>query len=92
MMAGFTFIKVVSTVFIITFRKTSEDITRSDIANITNSIIAIILSRGTNIRDIPGTPQERKNGGNETYQRRAEIQTEAESDLKIQDIRSGNLN
>jgi hypothetical protein len=66
MMAGFTFIKVVSTVFIITFRKTSEDITRSDIANITNSIIAIILSRGTNIRDTPGTPQDRKNGGNET--------------------------
>jgi predicted ThiF/HesA family dinucleotide-utilizing enzyme len=66
MMAGFTFIKAVSTVFIITFRKTSEDITRSAIANITNSIIAIILSRGTNIPDTQGIPQERKNGGTET--------------------------
>jgi len=66
MMAGFTFIKVVSTVFIITFRKTCEDITRSAIANITNSIIGNILTRGTNIRDTQGTPQERKNGGNET--------------------------
>jgi hypothetical protein len=65
MMAGFTFIKAVSTVFIITFRKTSEDITRSAIANITNSIIAIILIRGTNIRGTQGTPQEGKNGRDE---------------------------
>jgi hypothetical protein len=66
-MAGFTFIKAVITVFIITFPKTGEDITRSAIANIMNSIIAIILIRGTNIRDTPATLQERKNGGNETY-------------------------
>jgi len=37
LMADFTFIKAVSTVFIITFRKTSKDITRSDIASITNN-------------------------------------------------------
>jgi hypothetical protein len=81
MMAGFTFTKVVSSVFIIMFRKSSEDITRSVIANTTNSIIEITLSRGTNIRDIPGTPQERKNG-----------RIEAEGDVKVQDIRSVNLN
>jgi len=66
MMAGFTFIKVVSTVFIMTFRQTSEDITRSPIANITNSIIENILTLGTNIRDTQGTPQEKRNGGNKT--------------------------
>jgi hypothetical protein len=66
LMADFTFIKAVSTVFIITFRKTSKDITRSDIASITNNIIAIMLSRQTNIRDIPDIPRERKDGGNET--------------------------
>ena len=65
-MAGFTFMVAVDTVFIITLRKTSGDITTSATANITNSIIAIILTRGTNIRDTPGTPQDRKNGGNET--------------------------
>jgi hypothetical protein len=81
MMAGFTFTKVVSSVFIIMFRKSSEDITRSVIANTTNSIIEIILSRGINIRDIPGTPQESKNG-----------RIEAEGDVKVQDIRSVNLN
>ncbi len=66
MMAGFTFIKVVSTVFIMTFRQTSEDITRSPTANITNSIIENILTLGTNIRDTQGTPQEKRNGGNKT--------------------------
>ncbi|OGQ00153.1 MAG: hypothetical protein A2026_16350 [Deltaproteobacteria bacterium RBG_19FT_COMBO_46_12] len=66
MMAGFTFIKVVSTVFIMTFRQTSEDITRSPIANITNSIIENILTLGTNIQDTQGTPQEKRNGGNKT--------------------------
>ncbi len=66
MTAGFTIIKGVITVLIITFRKTGEDITRSAIANITNSIIAIILSPGTNIRDTPDNPQKRKNGRNET--------------------------
>jgi hypothetical protein len=66
MMVGFTFFKAVITVLIITFRKTCEDLTRSAIANITNSFIVNILSRGTNIRDTPGTPQEKKNGGNET--------------------------
>jgi len=66
MMAGFTFIKVVSTVFIMTFRQTSEDIMRSPIANITNSIIENILTLGTNIRDTQGTPQEKRNGGNKT--------------------------
>lgn len=66
MMAGFTFIKVVITVLIMTFRKMREDITRSVIANIMNSIIAIILRRETNIRDTPDNPREGKNGGNET--------------------------
>ncbi len=65
MMAGFTFIKAVITVFIITYRKTSKDITRSNIANITNRIIAITLIHGTDIRDTPDTLQEGKNGGNE---------------------------
>jgi len=34
--------------------------------NITNSIIAIILTYGTKIPDIPGNPKDRKIGGNET--------------------------
>jgi hypothetical protein len=66
MMAGFTFMRVVRTVFIITLRKTSEDITTSAIANITNSTIVNILTRRTNIRDTPATPQDRKNGGIKT--------------------------
>jgi hypothetical protein len=65
-MAGFTFMKAVRTVFIITLRRISEDITTSATANITNSIIVNILNRRTNIRDTPGTPQGRKNGGIET--------------------------
>ena len=65
-MAGFTFMRAVRTVFIITLPKTSEDITTGATANITNSTIVNILSRGTNIPDTPGTPQDRKNGGIET--------------------------
>jgi hypothetical protein len=65
-MAGFTFTKPVITVLIIPFRKMCEEITMSDIANIMSSIIVIILSPGTNIRDTLDTPQERKNGGIET--------------------------
>ena len=56
----------VRTVLIITLRKRSEDITTSATANITNSIIAIILINGTNIPGIPSNPQDRKIGGNET--------------------------
>jgi hypothetical protein len=66
MMAGFTFMRAVRTVFIITLHKTSDDITTSATANITNSIIVNILTRRTNIRDTPGTPQDRKIGGIET--------------------------
>jgi len=54
------------TVLIITLRKRSEDITTSATEKITNSIIAIILTNGTNIPGIPGNPQDRKIGGNET--------------------------
>ena len=43
---------------------TSEDITRSATAIITNSIIAIVLTRGANIRDTPGNPEDRKIGWN----------------------------
>jgi hypothetical protein len=56
----------VRSVFIITFRKPSEDITRSATAKIANSIIAIILSGEINIRITPGHPRDRKIGGNET--------------------------
>ena len=66
MTAGYTFIKAVITNLIIMFRNSCKDLTRNAIANITNSIIAIILVRGTNIRDTPGTPREWKNGRNET--------------------------
>jgi hypothetical protein len=37
----------------------------SAIANITNNIIAITLTRGTNIRDTPASSPEWKNGRNE---------------------------
>jgi hypothetical protein len=54
---------VVYSVFLITFRKTSGDITRSATAKIANSIIAIILSGKANIRNTPGHhPQDRENG------------------------------
>jgi len=52
-MANFAVMMAVRTVFIITLRKTNEGITRSATANITNSIIAIALTRGTNIRNSP---------------------------------------
>jgi len=65
-MTNFTVMIAVRTVLIITLRKRSEDITTSAIANITNSIIEIILTDGTNIPGIPGNPQDRKIGGNET--------------------------
>jgi hypothetical protein len=69
MMAGFTFIRAVRSVFIITLRKTCEEITKSTTAKIANSIIAIIINGGTNIRDTPGHHRERKIGGNETCDR-----------------------
>jgi len=65
-MAGFTIIVEARTVLVITLRKRSEDIMTSATANITNSIIAIILTNGTNIRGIPSNPQDGKIGGNET--------------------------
>jgi len=65
-MGGFTITVEARTVLVITLRKRSEDITTSATANITNSIIAIILTNGTNIPGIPGNPQDRKVGGNET--------------------------
>jgi hypothetical protein len=64
-MAGSTSMMAVHSVFIITFRKTSEDITRSATAQIATSIIAIIITGRTNIRDTPGNPRERKIGGND---------------------------
>jgi hypothetical protein len=66
-MAGFTSMIAVRSVFIKTFRKPSEVITKSATAKIANSIIAIIITGGTNIQDTPGHPRERKIGGNETY-------------------------
>jgi hypothetical protein len=50
----------VRTVFIITLRKTSEDITGRAIANITSIIIAIVLTCGANIRAPRAIP---KTGG-----------------------------
>jgi hypothetical protein len=46
-------------------RKTNEHITTSSTPEIASSIIAIILTGGTNIRNTPGHPQDRKIGGNE---------------------------
>ena len=66
MMVGFTFIKAVISVFIITFRKTCEEITRSSTEKIANSMIAIILTGGANIGNTLGHPRDRKLGGNET--------------------------
>ena len=54
----------VRTVFTIMLRKTSEDITRIATAIIANSIIAIVLTRGANIRDTPGNTKDRKIGRN----------------------------
>jgi hypothetical protein len=65
-MAGFTIMVEARTVLVITLRKRSEDITTSATANITNSIIAIILTNGTNIPGTASNPQDRKIGGNET--------------------------
>ncbi len=45
-------------------KMTSEDITRGAAAIITNNIIAIVLTRGGNIRDTPGNPEDRKIGCN----------------------------
>jgi len=64
--AGFTFIVGPRTVLVITLRKRSEDITTSATANITNSIIANILTNGTNVEGIPSNPQGMKIEGNET--------------------------
>jgi hypothetical protein len=66
MMVEFTIIKAVISVLIITFRKTCEEITRSGTEKIANSIIAIILTGGTNIRNTLGHPQDIKVGRNET--------------------------
>jgi hypothetical protein len=65
MMAGFTIMIEARTVLVITLRKRSEDITTSATAKTTNSIIAIILTNGTNIRGIPSNAQDMKIGGNE---------------------------
>jgi hypothetical protein len=66
MMADFTVMIEARTVLVITLRKRSEDITTSATAKITNSIIAMILTNGTNIRGIPRNPQDMKIGDNET--------------------------
>lgn len=63
---GFTFIVEAPTVLVIMPRQRSEDIMTSATANITNSIIANILTNGTNIGGIPNNPQDMKRGGNET--------------------------
>ena len=65
-MAGFTIIVGAYTVLAITLHKRSEDITTSATANITKSMIAIILTNGTNVQGIPSNPQDMKIGGNET--------------------------
>jgi hypothetical protein len=65
-MVGFTITMAVRSVFIMTLRKTNEHITTSSTAKIANSIIAIILSGETNIRNTPGHPRDRKIRGNET--------------------------
>ncbi len=54
------FLLEVRTILIITLRKSSEDITRRATAKITNSIIAIVLTRRANILDTPGNPEDRK--------------------------------
>ena len=66
MMVDFTFIKAVISVLIITFRKTCEEITRSGTEKIVNSIIAIILTGGTNIRNTLGHPGDLTIGSDET--------------------------
>jgi hypothetical protein len=65
-MAGFTIMMAVCSVFIITFHKTSEDITKSSTAKIANITVTIIIAGATNIWNTPGHPQDRKIGGNET--------------------------
>jgi hypothetical protein len=65
-MADFTIIVEARIVLVITLRKRSEDITTSATANIGNSIIAIILTNGTNIRGIQSNPQDMRIGENET--------------------------
>jgi len=65
-MGGFTITMEVRTILVITLRKRSEDITMSATANITKSIIATILTNGTNIRGIPSNPRDMKIGGIET--------------------------
>ena len=65
MMARFTIIREVGTVFIITFRKTSEHIMRNAIAYTMKCIIENILSPGTDIRATLAYLQERKSGRSE---------------------------
>jgi hypothetical protein len=62
---GFTFIEEARTILVITLRKRGGDITTSATTNITNSIIANILTNGTNIGGIPNNPQDMKIEGNE---------------------------
>ena len=59
-MVDFIHMMAVCSISIVTLRKTDEHITT------TNSIIAIILSGGTNILDTPGHPRDREIVGNET--------------------------
>jgi len=65
-MGGSTIIVEGRTVLVITLPERSEDITTTGTANITKTIIANILTNGTNIGDIPGNPQDMKIGGIET--------------------------
>ncbi len=65
-MGGFIFMMVVHTVFIIILNKTSEDITTNATKKIMKSIVANILTNGTNIGGIPSNPQDMKIGGNVT--------------------------
>ena len=59
-MVGFIHMMAVCSISIMTLRKTDERITTM------NSLIAIILPGGTNIRDAPGHPRDREIVGNET--------------------------
>jgi hypothetical protein len=65
-MGGFTSMMATRTVSIITFRGTSEDITKSAAAKITNITIAIIITGGASSLNTPRHPTEMGIGGSET--------------------------
>jgi hypothetical protein len=82
-MAGFTSMMAMRTIFIITSRKTSEYITKSAAEKITNIISGIIIAGGPNILSTPRHPAEMRIGRNETYNERSEDLQGCTSDTKI---------